>query len=129
MRRRLPLSWPLLTVPDGEGALRFPRSLDQSVQERIQVVLSVRPGELMFHPEFGAGLDELLQEPNTLELRREIHDRIVESLRRWEPRIDVEGVDVEPVERRSTQVRVRIHYRLRRTGAPASLGLTLETGS
>lgn len=93
------------------------------------MLLSVRPGELMFHPEFGAGLDELLAEPNTLELRREVHDRITESLRRWEPRIDVERVDVEEIVGRPTQIRVRISYRLRRTGALASLGLTLETGS
>ena len=62
-------------------------------------------------------------------VRREVHDRIVSSLRRWEPRIEVEGVDVDEVERQPTQVRVRIRYRLRRTGVPASLGLTLETGS
>ena len=129
MRRQVPLSWPLLATPDRNGRLHFPPSLDASVQERIRVVLSVRPGELMFHPDFGAGLDELLHEPNTVELRREVHDRIVSSLRRWEPRIEVEGVDVDEVERQPTQVRVRIRYRLRRTGVPASLGLTLETGS
>lgn len=128
MASREPIGWPLLPVPDSAGQLHFPSSLDASVRQRIRLILSVRPGELMFHPEFGAGLDELLHQPNTLQLRREIVDRISENLARWEPRIEVDRVDVEAVERSPTHLRVNIAYRLRRTGRPQRLGLTLDTG-
>jgi uncharacterized protein len=129
MTRPAPIGWPLLPVPDATGQLQWPSSLDASVRQRIRVILSVRPGELMFHPDFGAGLDALLHRPNTLELRRDLVDRIKENLQRWEPRIVVDRVDVEEVEQSPTQLRVAIAYRLRRTGRPQQLGLTLDTGT
>lgn len=122
------IGWPFLPVPNQAGQLRYPGTLDASVRERIRVILSVRPGELMFHPEFGAGLDGLLHQPNTLQLRRDIVDRISENLGRWEPRIAVDRVSVEEVENHPTQLRVNIAYRLRRTGRPQHVGLTLDTG-
>ena len=128
MATRAPIGWPLLPVPDEAGQLHFPSSLDASVRQRIRVILSVRPGELMFHPEFGAGLDELIHQPNTLQLRRDIVDRISENLARWEPRISVDRVDVEEVEGSPTHLRVNIAYHLRRTGRPQQIGLTLATG-
>lgn len=129
MARSAPIGWPLLPLPDDKGRLSYPATLDASVRERIRVILSVRPGELMFHPEFGAGLDALLHRPNTLDLRRDIVDRITTNLQRWEPRIVVDRVDVEEVEYSPTQLRVNIVYHLRRTGRSQSIGLTLDTGT
>lgn len=128
MARPAPIGWPLLPAPDTSGRLRYPTTLDLSVRDRIRVILSVRPGELMFHPDFGAGLDVLIHQPNTLQLRRDVVDRIKESLRRWEPRIGVDRVDVEEVEWAPTQLRVKISYHLRRTGRAQTLAMTLETG-
>ena len=129
MTTKSPMGWPFLPVPDAAGQLRYPATLDASVRDRIQIILSVRPGELMFHPEFGAGLDALLHQPNTLRLRRDIVDRITENLGRWEPRIVVDRVDIEEVEQHPTQLRVNISYHLRRTGRAQSIGLTLDTGT
>jgi len=129
MASRAPIGWPLLPVPDQSGQLHFPSSLDASIRQRIRVILSVRPGELMFHPEFGAGLDALLHQPITLRLRRDIVDRISDNLARWEPRIDVDRVDVEEVEYSPTHLRVSIAYRVRRTGRSQRVGLTLDTGT
>ena len=54
-----------------------------------------RPGERLFLPDLGAGLDRLLFEPNTVTTRQSIRDRITRTLQKWEPRIVVESVDVE----------------------------------
>lgn len=129
MARRALIGWPLLPLPDDSGRLRFSSALETSVRERIRVILSVRPGEMMFHPQFGAGLDQLLHQPNTLELRRDLVDRIKDNLQRWEPRIVVERVDVESDERAPTLLRVAIAYHLRRSGRPQTIGLTLATGT
>ena len=129
MTTKAPMGWPFLPVPNAAGQLRYPATLDASVRDRIRLILSVRPGELMFHPEFGAGLDALLHQPNTLRLRRDIVDRITENLSRWEPRIVVDRVDIEEVEQHPTQLRVNIAYHLRRTGRPQNIGLTLDTGT
>lgn len=127
--RRPQLGWPLLPVPDEAGRLHYPREADESVRQSIRIILTTRPGELLLHPDFGAGLDELLDEPDSLSLRREIRDRVTSHLAQWEPRISVDRVNVDAVDGEPSQLRVEITYRLRRTGAPASLGLTLVTGA
>ena len=123
----LPLGWPLLPVVD-EGRMQWP-SLEESVRQRIRVILLTRPGEQLMRPEFGAGLDQFLHEPNTLLTRRRIRDRVAESVNRWEPRVDLERVEVSENGERPNAVRVEIVYRLIRTGATLSMMLTLSLGS
>lgn len=77
-------------------------------------------------PEFGAGLENFLQEPNTLLTRKRIHDLIVGALNRWEPRILVDRVEVEEVPNQPSHVRIEVWYRLRRTGTAQTLGLTMQ---
>lgn len=119
------LSWPLLSVPDDSGRLRFP-SLEESVRQRIEIILRTRPGEQLMWPEFGGGLEEFLQQPNTLTTRRRLHDRIQEALERWETRILLDRVEVREVPDQPSHLRVEIGYRLRRTDAARQLGITLQ---
>lgn len=122
-----PIGFPLLPVPDEHGELRYPL-LEESVRQSIQVILRTRPGEHLMHPEFGAGLDAFLHLPNTLATRRQIRDRIAEALRRWEPRIALDLVEVREVPGAPAAARVEIAYRLRRTGVEDRMGLTMELG-
>ena len=120
----LPISWPLLPLPDANGELRFP-GLDASVRQMIRVILSTRPGEQLMRPELGAGLARFLHEQNTILTRRRIRDLVRDSLERWEPRILIDRVDVIEVPNEPSQIRVEILYRLRRTGQGQRLGLTV----
>jgi phage baseplate assembly protein W len=122
-----PIGWPLLPLPDEGGELRYP-TLEESVRQQIRVILTTRPGEQLMRPDYGAGLDDYVHEPNTLATRRRIRDAVAGSLRRWEPRIHLDRVEVWEVEGEPGQVRVEIGYRLRRTGASRQLGLVMETG-
>src|SRR2546430_1594200 len=119
------IGWPLLSIPDGNGQLHYP-SLEQSVRQSIQIILRTRPGEQLMRSQFGAGLENFLHEQNTLTTRRRVRDVVAESLARWEPRIAVDRLEVWEVAERPTQIRVEITYRLRRTGAAAQVGLTME---
>ena len=120
-----PINWPLFAVPDADGQLGYP-SLDASVRQAIRIILSTRPGEQLMRPEFGAGLEELVHEPNSLTTRRRIRDLITDSLGRWEQRILLDRVEVAEVPDQPGQIRVEILYRLRRTGVPQQLGLTMD---
>ena len=122
-----PIGWPLLPRPDGFGGLAFP-TLEDSVRQMIKVILRTRPGEMLMHPEFGAGLDLLLHAPNTLETRRQIRERIAVSLARWEPRALIDRIEVTEVDGAPADVRVEIVYRLQRTGSAQQLGLTMSLG-
>jgi phage baseplate assembly protein W len=119
------VNWPLWGLPDGEGHLAYP-GLEQSVRQSMEIILRTSPGERINRPDFGAGLENFLHEPNTLVTRRKIRDLITVSLQRWEPRIVLDRVDVGEVEERPDRVRVEIAYRLRRTARSQQMGITLE---
>jgi phage baseplate assembly protein W len=119
------IGWPLLPVPDENGELRY-RSLEESIRDHIRAVLLTRPGEQLMSPLFGAGLGEFLHHPNSLETRRAVRDRVMQSLQRWEQRVSVERVEVWEVPDRPTHLRVEIAYRIRRTGAAQQMGLVME---
>src|SRR5919199_5185926 len=99
------IGWPLLPVPDAAGGLRYP-TLEESVRQSVEVILRTRPGEQLMRPDFGAGLENFLREPNTVTTRRRIRDLVSQSLARWERRIGVDRVDVAEVPDEPTHVRV-----------------------
>jgi len=121
---RAPIGWPLLPFPDSQGQLNFP-TLEESVRQMIQVILQTRPGEQLMRPSFGAGLEDFVNEQNTITTRRRIKDSITESIERWEPRIIVNRVDVFSPEDTPAMIRVEIGYQVKRTGVARQLGLTI----
>ena len=126
-RPRAPsIGWPLLPFPDQNGELEYPPVLAESVRQQLQVILSTRPGEQLMRPAFGAGLTEFLGEPDTITTRKRIYDRVIDAVTRWEPRVDVNRVEVDDLPGRPGWLRIEIGYRLRRTGDIMTLGVNLE---
>ncbi len=119
------LGWPLLPLPDAQGVIAWP-DLEQSVRDSIRILLSTRPGEQLMRPDFGAGLDRLLHEPNVLATRRQIRDLVQYAIARWERRVLLDRVEVWEVPDEPSHVRVEIAYRLARTGAPGAMNVTLQ---
>jgi phage baseplate assembly protein W len=121
---RDPVSWPFLPVPK-DGKLTFP-SLEQSVREAIRIILTTRPGEQLLRPQFGAGLQNFLEEGNTVATRSRIQAAILGNLQAYEARAKFDRVDVDPVDGAPGQLHVQIFYRLLRTGAAQQTGLTMR---
>jgi Bacteriophage baseplate protein W len=76
-----------------DGRVAFSEG-EQNIRESIRTVLQTELEERLRLPEFGAGLGQLLFEPNTTATRRQVRDRISLALASWEPRIAVQGIDV-----------------------------------
>ena len=123
-----PIGWPLLPLPDEYGRLAYP-DLAASVRQTIRAILSTRPGEQLMRPDFGAGLELLLHEPNSVATRRRIRDLVQNVLGRWERRILLDRVEVWEVPDEPTVVRIEIAYRLARTGEPGALAATMQLGT
>lgn len=119
-----PISWPFLPVPQG-GRLSF-TNLEQSVRDCIRIILTTNPGEQLMQPLFGAGLQNFLDEGNTVAVRRQIQTTILNSLQTYETRIAVDDVEVETVPGLPSQIHVQIHYRLLRTNTAQQIGVTLN---
>lgn len=127
-----PIGWPLLPLPNKNGALDWP-DLATSVAAQLRKLLATRPGELLGHRDYGAGLQRFLHEPNTLATRARIREAIEQAIARHEPRVVLDAVDVFDETQRAAgelgQVRIELRYRLRRDGTPGEISAALALGA
>lgn len=68
---------------------------EDNIRESIRIILMTEPKERLRLPDFGAGLNRFLFEPNNVATRALIRERIIAALTQWEPRILVESVSVD----------------------------------
>ena len=101
----------------------------QNIRESIQIILRTDLNERLMQPDFGGGLSPLLFEPNIATTRQLISGKITSALGQWEPRINVESVDVEPDPNDPQAVIVAITYQLVATQAREQINLSLALGS
>jgi phage baseplate assembly protein W len=96
------------------GAIETSNGPDR-VRDAIWVILSTGVGERLMRPTFGAGVTDYVFQPNTPAIRTALGEAIKQALVRWEPRIDLDAVRVDPVDGEPSQVIASIDYRLRTT--------------
>jgi phage baseplate assembly protein W len=120
------LGFPPRVGPDGHVAWS---EGEENVRESIRVILMTEPRERIQLAEFGAGLMRFLFEPNTSSTRFLIEERIRETLRRWEPRVRVESVQVETDPDDAEAAIATILYRLIATQQRERLTLSVSLGA
>jgi uncharacterized protein len=85
------------------------------IQNAIWIILKTSLGERVMRPQFGARVNEFVFQPNSSVVRTDLVAAIQRALLQWEPRIDLETVQAQPVDDEPGQVLVSIQYRLRAT--------------
>jgi phage baseplate assembly protein W len=68
---------------------------EKNIREAIQVILLTEPGERLRLAAFGGGLTALLFEPDNTTSRHLMAERIRRAVTDWEPRVQVQSVEVE----------------------------------
>jgi phage baseplate assembly protein W len=115
----------------GKG-ISFPLRIDQSgsiatssggdgIDSSLRMVLMTAPGERVMRPQFGCRIWELMFEPinaNTIGLMSEA---VKEAVGRWEPRITLENVRIEPDTGSYGQVMIYLDYVVRSTNDKRNL--------
>jgi phage baseplate assembly protein W len=106
------LAWPMQV--DHSGSIRLSRGPDE-IGSSLRMVLITAPGERLMRPEFGCRIHELVFEPVNANTLGRMTLAVREALARWEPRIEVEAVTVDPDLVVSGLVHISIDYRIRAT--------------
>jgi phage baseplate assembly protein W len=96
---------------------------EDNIREAIRVVLLTDQRERIRLPDFGGTLGRFLYEPNTVVTRHRIQDQIEVALSRWEARIAVESVAVDPDPDDPQAAIATITYRLVATEAIERVGV------
>jgi phage baseplate assembly protein W len=108
-----------------DGRIAWSSGVD-NVRESIQIILLTEPNERVRLPTFGAGLRQFLFEPNTVTTRHLIAERIRQTLDQWEPRINLQSVEVEADPDDPQGAIATIIYRLVATQATERLSLNVQ---
>ena len=86
-------AFPIRTNAAGQIALV---SEMQELEEAIRLILGTAYGERPMRPEFGCGIHDLIFSSVDSGTAARVASEVRASLARWEPRIEVLGIDVAP---------------------------------
>jgi hypothetical protein len=116
------LSFPPRVGPDGRLALSVG---EVNVRESMRIILTTEPTERLMREEFGCGLRAFLLAPNTATTRESIRESVMLAIARWEPRVSVDDVTVDPDAQEARQVNVTVLFRLVATQGAGRIGFSL----
>lgn len=102
---------------------------EANIREAMRIVLMTEPGERLRLPAFGAGLGRFLFEPNIVATHTLMREHIREALQRWEPRIQLDGVEVRADDIDPQAAIATITYRLVATQQLERVSLSVAVGS
>ena len=86
----------------------------------MRLILGTAYGERPMRPEFGCAIHDMMFEPSTTDLVTRIQIEVEQSLVRWEPRIDVLGIEVM-YDGDSSRLLIDVQYQLKGSYDPRNL--------
>ena len=111
-------SFPLRIEATGRIALV---SKEREIEEAIRLILGTSYGERPMRPEFGCGIHEFVFSPADATTAGHLAFEVQQSLERWEPRIDVLGIQVTPDAGDGSTLYIDITYAIRGSSDPRNL--------
>ncbi|MEZ4384617.1 MAG: GPW/gp25 family protein [Nannocystaceae bacterium] len=94
---------------------------DACVEQAIWAILETAPGERLMRPDFGCAIHDLVFDTPSAALVGQISRAVFTALTKYEPRIEVLGIEVAPDEDEDNLLKIEIDYRLRSVNSRFSL--------
>ena len=114
--------WGFHVGVDATGGVRLAQD-ETEIEESISIIIGTSPGERVMRPAFGCRIHELVFAPNNAETVGLARHHVEEALGMWEPRIEVESVEVslDPIEVDRGRLNITVEYTIRGTKDSRSL--------
>lgn len=110
--------FPIQVTPRGRIALA---RAEERIEQSIYLILSTSRGERVMLADFGAGIHDQVFAPNNSITLNMVATGVREALLKYEPRIDVLGVDVSSSPEEPSLLLIRISYKIRATNAVGNM--------
>jgi hypothetical protein len=107
--------WSFPPAFDGVGCAAAMVAAEEDVHQALRILLSTKPGERVMRPTWGAGLRRFVFEALDQSVLTALRDTIEQAVRFHEPRVRLDGVDVELDERLEGVLRLSLRYTIRST--------------
>ncbi|MGY1894799.1 GPW/gp25 family protein [Nocardia gipuzkoensis] len=105
---------------DHTGAIALVTA-DQEIKESIRLILGTSPGERPMRPEFGCAIHEFAFAPADAATAGQIVYEVRAALERWEPRIDLDIVQVRFDDVDNGTLYIDVRYSIRGRNDPRNL--------
>ena len=108
------IDFPFNRTAGGNGLFNTTETTIDAIKANIQLLLQTNQGEILFQPNLGVNLRQLLFEQMTEDLQIQIENNIVDVFERWLPFVNLTNINVE---RRDdvSQTNINIEFNIRRT--------------
>ncbi len=106
------------------GAELVISAVGQVIGTRGAIPGAAQQGEVKWRTQFGSLIHTLRHAPNVVILRELARNHVLDSLKRWEPRVIVKAVDAERVDTRAGRgraVRITVRFNLIAANVPGNL--------
>lgn len=97
------------------------RSDEADIKESLAVILTTRIGERIMDPQFGCNLEEALFSPLDLTLKTYASGLIRDAILYYEPRIDVNFIDITQGDDLGGLLLIEIDYTIRATNSRTNM--------
>jgi len=111
-------AFPLRADTSGHIALV---SQDREIEESIRLILGTAYGERPMRPEFGCAIHDFIYAGADAATAAQIAFEVRASLKRWEPRIELDDVTVTIDETDRSLLYIDVSYSIRSTNDPRNL--------
>ncbi|AUO01779.1 phage baseplate protein [Serratia marcescens] len=98
----------------------------EAVMQSLRVLFMTEPGERIMRESWGGGMYDFIFENITDELLANIHNRIEESILRYEPRAVLKDVNIQPDKQEASRLRIQITVYLSGTDLAETIDGTLN---
>lgn len=98
---------------------------ERDIEQSIGIILKTDNEERIGLPSFGASLSAFLFEPNNAATHARVAHAIQTALKKWEPRIAVDAVEVAPSLEMGDAAIATIAYRLVATGSASTIAVSV----
>jgi phage baseplate assembly protein W len=104
--------WSFPIEIDGRGGIKLSRGVNE-IEEAMQLIIGTPVGQRFMRPLFGCRIHELLFAPINAITISTAQQYVEDALNFWEPRIDVEEVQVQPHPQKPSMLLISLRYRIK----------------
>lgn len=90
---------------------------ESDIESSLDILLSTRIGERIMQPNYGCNLDEMVFEAMNLTMLTYLKDLVENAILYFEPRIDLEGVEIDTSQELEGVLLIKIVYTVRTTNS------------
>ncbi len=94
---------------------------EEDIRKSLEILLSTRLGERIMQPRYGCNLEDLLFNPLNRTLKTYVTELINNAVLYYEPRIDVEKIDITQGNESEGELLILLDYRVRATNSRKNL--------